>query len=250
MPHPKSPLPSTTPAIASSGHAPPTAPSARVAIIIPALNEEESLPRVLQALPPVFEVVVVDNGSTDQTSTVARTLGATVLYEPRRGYGSAVQCGIRYLQAKMPDIAVVLDADFSDDPRELPLLLEPILQGKADMVVGSRTLGNLEPGALMPQQRFGNWLATALIARIHHRQFTDLGPFRAIRFPQLVALGLQDPDFGWNVEMQLRALQQGLRILEVPVSYRKRIGVSKISGTVKGSIRAGIKILSTVVRCR
>ncbi len=220
----------------------------KVAVVIPALNEERSLPHVLAALPQVDQVVVVDNGSSDRTAELARDAGATVRFQPRRGYGSAVALGIAHLRGRPPDVVVILDADFSDDPAEMPRLLEPIERDEADLVIGSRTLGRLEPGALLPQQRFGNWLATALIARRYGHRFTDLGPFRAIRYPALLALELTDPDFGWNVEMQLRALQQGLRIQEVPVSYRKRIGVSKISGTVMGTARAGVKILQTVYR--
>lgn len=222
----------------------------KVGVIIPALNEEKSLPLVLRALPPVTQVVVVDNGSTDRTAHVAASGGATVISEPRRGYGSAVQAGIRCLAVSPPDVAVVLDADFSDDPSELERLLPPLRQGQADLVIGSRTLGQLEQGALLPQQRFGNWLATRLMAHYYGQHFTDLGPFRAIRFAELVALQLQDPDFGWNVEMQIRAIQRGLRIVEVPVSYRKRVGVSKISGTLRGTALAGHKILTTLYRLR
>ncbi|MFM7204432.1 MAG: glycosyltransferase family 2 protein [Myxococcota bacterium] len=222
----------------------------KVGVIIPALNEEKSLPLVLQALPPVMQVVVVDNGSTDRTALVAAEGGATVISEPRRGYGSAVQAGIRCLAMSPPDVVVVLDADFSDDPTELERLLTPIRQAQADLVIGSRTLGQLEQGALLPQQRFGNWLATRLMAHYYGQHFTDLGPFRAIRFEELVALQLQDPDFGWNVEMQIRAIQKGLRIVEVPVSYRKRVGVSKISGTLRGTALAGHKILTTLYRLR
>lgn len=222
----------------------------KVGVIIPALNEEKSLPLVLKALPSVAQVVVVDNGSTDQTALVAAALGAVVVRENRRGYGSAVQAGIRQLALDPPEVAVVLDADFSDDPGELPLLLEPLQTNRADMVIGSRTLGRRERGALLPQQRFGNWLATRLIAHHYGLHFTDLGPFRALRFPALLALDLRDPDFGWNVEMQIRAIQAGLRIVEVPISYRKRVGVSKISGTIRGSIAAGHKILTTLHRLR
>jgi len=221
-----------------------------VAIVIPALNEEKSLPRVLEALPRVDRIIVVDNGSTDRTAQVAMTGGAEVVREPRRGYGQAVQAGIAALKPHPPEVMVVLDADFSDDPSELPQLLAPIESDCADLVIGSRTLGKHEPGALLPQQRFGNWLTTTLISVLYGEHFTDLGPFRAIRFSALLALNLEDPDYGWNVEMQLKAIQNGLRIREVPVSYRRRIGESKISGTLKGTVKAGYKILLTTVKYR
>lgn len=222
----------------------------RIAALLPALNEAQALPRVLPALPSYLRVVVVDNGSIDDTSHIARALGAEVVSEPRRGYGRAIQAGIRWLEAsgpdQQPDIVVVLDADASDDPQDLTSLLEPILQGKADFVLGSRTLGQRDPGAMPFQQRFGNTLATLLLwYRLGHR-FTDFGPFRALRFSSLQALRLDDPDFGWNVQMQQRAVRQGLRIVEVPVHYRPRIGQSKISGTLKGTVLAGITILRTV----
>lgn len=222
--------------------------SPRVAVIIPALNEALSLPKVLENLPPVARVLVVDNGSTDATAQVALSGGAEVYFEGRRGYGSAVQRGIQALASNPPDVVVILDADFSDDPSELPLLLAPLHDPDVHMVIGSRTLGNLAPGALLPQQRFGNYLTTQLISKLYRQHFTDLGPFRAIRYSTLLTLDLIDPDFGWNVEMQVKAVKLGFRIVEVPVSYRKRIGVSKISGTISGTVRAGIKILSTVAR--
>ncbi len=218
----------------------------RVAVIIPALNEERSLPLVLAALPTVDDVIVVDNGSTDGTARVAAAGGARVVSEPRRGYGSACLAGIAALRD--PDIVVFVDADFSDHPDELPALVAPIEEGTADLVIGSRTQGNREEGALLPQARFGNKLACLLVRIIYGHRYTDLGPFRAIRFDALMRIGMRDRNFGWTVEMQIRALRQGLRVTEVPVSYRKRIGVSKITGTILGTLCAGYKILFTIFR--
>ncbi|MCC6738107.1 MAG: glycosyltransferase family 2 protein [Planctomycetia bacterium] len=220
--------------------------SARIAVVIPALNEEKSLPLVLAALPKVDDVVVVDNGSTDGTAVAARAGGARVVSEPRRGYGSACLAGIAALRD--PDVVVFVDADFSDHPDELPNVVAPILEGRADMVIGSRALGNREKGALLPQARFGNMLACFLMRVLYGHRYTDLGPFRAIRFDSLKKIGMRDRNFGWTVEMQIRALRHGLRVCEVPVSYRKRVGVSKITGTVSGTIRAGYKILYTIFR--
>jgi len=218
----------------------------RVAVVIPALNEERSLPLVLAALPKVDDVIVVDNGSSDGTARVAAAGGARVVSEPRRGYGSACLAGIAALRD--PDVVVFVDADFSDHPDELPALVAPIEEGNADLVIGSRALGNSEDGALLPQARFGNKLACLLVRIIYGHRYTDLGPFRAIRFDALKRIGMRDRNFGWTVEMQIRALRQGLRVTEVPVSYRKRVGVSKISGTMWGTIRAGYKILLTIFR--
>jgi glycosyltransferase involved in cell wall biosynthesis len=223
----------------------------RIAVLIPALNEETTLPRVLADLPKtlVEEVVVVDNGSSDQTSAVARTGGATVLSEPRRGYGWACLAGIEYLKTKAPDILVFLDGDYSDHPDELPVVVQPILTEGYDLVIGSRTKGEADPGALLPQARFGNALATFLIRLFYGFHYSDLGPFRAIRFPALLKLGMKDRTYGWTVEMQIKAIRQGLRITEVPVCYRKRAGgASKVSGTLKGTVLAGYKILWTVFR--
>ncbi|MBI2924001.1 MAG: glycosyltransferase family 2 protein [Planctomycetes bacterium] len=218
----------------------------RVAVVIPALNEEKSLPLVLAALPKVDDVVVVDNGSKDRTAEVAVAGGARVVSEPRRGYGSACLAGIAALRE--PEVVVFVDADFSDHPDELPRLVEPIEAGRADMVIGSRALGEREAGALLPQARFGNALACFLMRLIYGHRYTDLGPFRAIRFESLKKLGMRDRNFGWTVEMQIRALRHGLRVCEVPVSYRRRVGVSKITGTVSGTVRAGYKILWTIFR--
>ena len=224
---------------------------ARVALLIPALNEEASIGHVLSSLPEgVFsQIVVVDNGSTDRTAEVARALGATVVREPRRGYGRACLAGLAALEANT-DTVVFMDADSSDVPEEAGRLLEPIVSGSADLVIGSRVLGQAEPGALAPHQRFGNRLATSLVAWLYGFRYTDLGPFRAIRADRLRQLGVRDCDFGWTVEMQVRALRCGLRVVEVPVSYRRRIGTSKISGNLRASLAAGWKIISTILRLR
>lgn len=219
---------------------------ARLAVIIPALNEEQSLPLVLAALPPVGWVFVVDNGSADRTREVAARGGATVLDQPERGYGNACQVGIRAAVEAGAEVIAILDADFSDHPEELPLLADPVLEGRADMVLGDRTR-KAEPGALLPHQRFGNALATLLIFAVTGHRYRDMGPFRAIRTSGLVAMQMRDPTWGWNVEMQIKAIRHGLRVLEVPVRYRKRrAGESKISGTIRGSIAAGIKIVTAV----
>jgi len=197
----------------------------------------------------VEEIVVIDNGSADRTAEVARAGGATVLSEPRRGYGSACLAGIAYLRDRAPDVVVFLDADYSDYPDELPAIVRPIVTEGYDFVIGSRTKGEAEPGALLLQARFGNALATSLIRWLYGFPYSDLGPFRAIRFPALLTLGMTDRTYGWNVEMQIKAVRRGLRIAEVPVRYRKRAGgESKVSGTVKGALLAGWKILWTVFR--
>lgn len=225
-----------------------------VVVIIPAYNEEESIGHVLKDIPKelVREVIVCNNASTDNTAARARNAGATVLEQPRKGYGSACLKGIEYLQEKpegeRPGIVVFLDADYSDHPEEMPQLLDPILDKDMDLVIGSRALGSLEQGAMMPQQVFGNWLATNLIRLFYNYHFTDLGPFRAIRYEKLIALKMADKDFGWTVEMQVKAAKMKLRCTEVPVSYRRRIGVSKVSGTLKGTILAGHKILWTIFK--
>ncbi len=237
---------SSVPSVAKPSRAPGVSPPPSIAVIIPALNEEKSLPLVLAALPKVDDVIVVDNGSTDGTAAVAAAGGARVVSEPRRGYGSACLAGIAALRD--PEIVVFVDADFSDHPEELPNLVAPIAEGRADMVIGSRALGNREKGALLPQARFGNMLACFLMRVIYGHRYTDLGPFRAIRFESLRKIGMRDRNFGWTVEMQIRALRHGLRVTEVPVSYRKRVGVSKITGTLSGTIRAGYKILYTIFR--
>lgn len=224
----------------------------RVAVVIPALDEERSLPLVLAEIPrpPVDDIVVVDNGSRDRTASLARAAGATVVLEPRTGYGRACLAGLAYLAASPPDIVVFLDADYSDRPRELPALIDPILSGRADLVIGSRVLGKCEPGALLPQARWGNWLATRLMQLLFGVRFTDLGPFRAARFQTLSQLDMRDTDYGWTAEMQAKAARVGARALEVPVSYHRRIGRSKITGTAKGTVLAGFRILTTILRCR
>jgi glycosyltransferase involved in cell wall biosynthesis len=221
------------------------------ALIIPALNEEESLPRLLRSLPPsLFQlVIVVDNGSTDNTCEVAQRGGAFVISQTERGYGAACLKALAALPDKI-DTIVFLQADCSEDPSEAQNLLMPIAQDKADLVIGSRTLGQSEAGALEPHQAFGNRLATTLIRWIWGYRYTDLGPFRAIRRDSLARLAMRDRNYGWTVEMQVKAVQQGLRIEEVPVSYFRRIGTSKISGNVSASIRAGWKILSTIFTLR
>jgi glycosyltransferase involved in cell wall biosynthesis len=228
-----------------------TARPPAVDVVIPALNEEASLPLVLADLPrpPVRRVVVADNGSRDGTARVAREGGAEVVAAPRRGYGSACLAGLDHLRRTgPPEIVAFVDADYSDHPDELPLLLAPLVAGAADLVIGSRALGLREPGALLPQARAGNLVACWLIRRLYGHRFTDLGPFRAARWEALERLGMRDPDFGWTAEMQVKALRHGLRVTEVPVSYRRRLGVSKITGTLAGTLRAGYKILWTVLR--
>jgi glycosyltransferase involved in cell wall biosynthesis len=221
-------------------------------VIIPAYNEGSSIGKVIPEIPAdlINEVIVVDNGSTDRTSAVARNAGATVISEPQRGYGSACLAGIEYCrkQNPAPDIIVFLDGDFSDFPEEMRALIKPIVDNKADMVIGSRALGRRETGSMTVQQIFGNWLATNLLRLFFKAKFTDLGPFRAIRFSTLLALNMKDQTYGWTVEMQVKAAKQNIRFIEVPVGYRKRIGVSKISGTVKGTMMAGFKILYTIFR--
>lgn len=223
---------------------------AAIDVLIPARNERASLPRVLEDLPRerLRRVVVVDNASTDGTEAVATAAGAEVLREERPGYGSACLCGIHFLADDPPDVLVFLDADYSDHPEELPRLVRPIADGEADLVIGSRVLGERQRGALLPQARFGNWLACRLIHLLYGLRFTDLGPFRAIRWDALECLGMRDRDFGWTAEMQVKAARRGMRVVEVPVSYRRRIGRSKITGTVRGTVLAGYKIVWTILR--
>ncbi|MCC6462741.1 MAG: glycosyltransferase family 2 protein [Saprospiraceae bacterium] len=230
-------------------------PKKRLDVLIPAYNEEVSLPLVLAAIPKewVREVLVCDNGSTDRTASVAREGGARVIEARQRGYGSACLAGMRYLESlppsEQPEILVFLDGDYSDYPEDLPNVVDPILNGDFDLVIGSRLLGQPEPGAMTAPQRFGNWLAPLLIRWIYGYRFTDLGPFRAIRWKTLLELKLQDPNYGWTVEMQVRAAQHRLACTEVPVRYRKRAGGrSKVSGTLRGVVLAGWKIIITIFK--
>ena len=220
----------------------------RISIIIPAYNEESSIGLVLDALPQekLHEIIVVDNGSTDATARVAQEHGARVVKEPRKGYGSACLKGIDELDA--PDIVVFIDGDFSDFPEEIVFLISPIETGEKDFVLGSRMILPESQLALLPQARYGNRLAVFLIKLFFKHEFTDLGPFRAIRYSSLMSIGMKDIDFGWTVEMQIKAVRNGLRIQEVPVNYRKRIGISKITGTVLGTFRAGTKIIYTIFK--
>jgi glycosyltransferase involved in cell wall biosynthesis len=221
----------------------------RAAVIIPVFNERDSLPLVVGDIPKdaVSEIVVVDNASTDGTDLVAQNLPVRLVTEPRRGYGSACLAGVAALASDPPDVIVFLDGDYSDHPEEMRELLKAVAAG-ADLVIGSRLLGRREPGALLPQARFGNLLACFLIRLLYGHRYTDLGPFRAIRWDAYQRLGMRDTNFGWTCEMQVKALRQRLRIAEVPVSYRRRVGVSKITGTLSGTLAAGYKILWTIAR--
>ncbi len=220
----------------------------RATLIIPALNEEPVLAQTLAAIPPGLftHVLVADNGSTDKTAAIARAHGARVSIEPARGYGATCLRAI----AELPDdtdIVVFMQADLSEDPREVVALLAPIQADEADLVLGSRPMGHIAPGAFLPHQVFGNWLATFLIRWVYGYRYTDLGPFRAIRKDALLRLGMKDRGYGWTVEMQVRALQHGLRIREVPVSYHPRVaGENKISGSLKASVKAGLIIIRTI----
>ena len=218
-----------------------------IGVVIPALNEEQAIGKVLAGVPAwVDTIIVADNGSTDQTRAVAEAHGAKVVFEGERGYGAACQMGLAALGAM--DIIVFLDGDYSDDPRQMADLVDPILAGRADFVIGSRVLGHREKGSLTPQQRFGNWIACRLIRHLFHVTYTDLGPFRAIRAQSLASLAMRDRAFGWTVEMQIKAARAGLAIAEAPVNYRPRIGTSKVSGTVRGATLAGVTILRVIFR--
>ena len=225
-----------------------------VTVVIPALNEAASLPLVLGDLPPVQRVIVVNNGSTDGTAAVAFAHGATVVHEPRRGYGAACLRGLAAVSELIdsgespPRVIAFLDADYSDHPELLPRLVDPILGGHAEFVLGSRLEGRREAGAMPPQSVFGNLLACFLMRHLFRARYTDLGPFRAIQYEALGTLAMSDRNFGWTIEMQIKAVQAGLRIVEVPVPYRCRVGQSKISGTFWGSIKAGAKILYTIAK--
>ncbi|HJK98133.1 MAG TPA: glycosyltransferase family 2 protein [Polyangiaceae bacterium LLY-WYZ-14_1] len=222
----------------------------RVDVVIPALDEEEALPLVLQAIPrpPVRRVVVADNGSRDRTAAVARAGGAEVVHEPERGYGAACLRALAHLRGDPPDVVVFLDGDASDHPEELPALLAPIERGEADLVVGSRARGGAERGSLTLPQRLGNAVACQALFWLYAARYTDLGPFRAIRWEALERLRMVDRNYGWTVEMQIKAAREGLRHAEVPVPYRRRVGRSKVSGTVRGTLGASRKILWTLAR--
>lgn len=216
----------------------------KVVVIIPAFNEEESLPSVIKDIPSfVDEIIVTDNGSTDNTFEVAKRCGATVLKESEKGYGAACLKAIDYIKDKSYDIVVFLDGDYSDFPEEMNLVIEPIINDDYDLVIGSRMIGKREKGAMLPQALFGNWLSAFLIKLFWNYKFTDLGPFRAIKYSSLIKLNMQDRNFGWTVEMQIKAAKQKLKTTEVPVSYRKRIGKSKVTGTISGTVKASLKIL-------
>jgi glycosyltransferase involved in cell wall biosynthesis len=221
-------------------------------VIIPAFNEENAVGRVIWDIPKelVTEVIVVNNNSTDETSRAAESAGAKVLFEEINGYGRACLKGMDYLKGKMEaeDIVVFLDADYSDHPEQMTRLTGPIYAGKAKMVIGSRKLGKNEAGSMTFPQRFGNWLACSLIRMIYGVKFTDLGPFRAIEYGTLVNMQMQDQTYGWTVEMQVKAAKLGIPSVDVPVDYRKRIGFSKISGTMKGTVLAGYKIITTIFK--
>lgn len=223
-----------------------------VDVVIPAFNEEAPVGKVIADIPKtlVRDIVVCDNASTDNTATVAATAGATVVDAPIKGYGSACLAGLEYIRNKdqQPDIVVFLDADYSDHPEEMTLLVDKIQNENFDLVIGSRAIGDLERGSMTPQQLFGNWLATTLIKYFYNYTFTDLGPFRAIKWDKLEELKMEDPNFGWTVEMQVKAAKQKMKCTEIPVSYRVRIGKSKVSGTIKGTILAGHKILWTIFK--
>ena len=222
-----------------------------VNVIIPAFNEQDSIGNVIADLPKfVDEIIVVNNKSTDKTKENATKAGATVLTEERKGYGYACLKGMDYIAKKevKPTIVVFLDGDYSDYPEQLTTLIQPIIENNIDFVIGARIKKLRENGSMTPQQVFGNWLATFLMKLFFNAKFTDLGPFRAIKYQRLLDLNMQDKTYGWTVEMQLKALKQKLTYTETPMKYRNRIGVSKVSGTVKGSIFAGIKILSWIFK--
>ena len=225
-----------------------------VAVIIPALNEEDGIVKVLDDLPEVGRVIVVDNGSTDRTAELATQAGATVVTENQRGYGAACLRGLAELDTLIAsgeidaDIVGFVDADYSDHPNLFDQIVQPMIDDKADMVLGSRLAGALEPGAMPPQAIWGNRLACFLMRLFWRARYTDLGPMRAIKLDALRKLSMRDQNYGWTVEMQIKAVRQDLRFVEIPVPYRKRIGTSKISGTITGTIKAGYKILLTIFR--
>lgn len=222
-----------------------------VDVIIPVLNEQNAVGHVIDEIPKTHlrHVIVVDNGSTDNTPQVAADKGAIVLHEPQRGYGSACLTGIRHIQElpTAPDVIAFLDGDYSDYPEHLDDIINQIEKGY-DLVIGSRALGEMESGAMTIPQVFGNWLATRMLKIFYGYRFTDLGPFRAMKYEQLISLNMEDPNFGWTVEMQVKAAKLKMKTTEVPVNYRNRIGKSKISGTIKGTFLAGHKIITTIFK--
>lgn len=226
----------------------------KINVIIPVFNESGSIGYVLKDIPAglVEEVIVVNNGSTDNTAEIASKAGATVLLEKTRGYGSACLKGINYIRNKpveqKPDIVVFIDGDYSDYPQQMSELIKPITDQQFDLVIGSRSKGKREKGSMAIQQLFGNWLATSLMKLFFGAKFSDLGPFRAIRWDKLEGLGMKDKNYGWTVEMQIKAAKKKLRYTEIPVDYRKRIGKSKVTGTIKGTIMAGYKIIITIFK--
>ena len=222
-----------------------------IKVIIPAYNEQDSIANVIKDIPKIVdEVIVVSNNSTDHTEINAKNAGATVLQENRKGYGYACLKGMEYIsiQKNLPNIIVFLDGDYSDYPEQLTEIIAPIVNDDIDFVIGARVKRLREKGSMTPQQVFGNWLATFLMKLFFGAKFTDLGPFRAIKYDELLALNMEDKTYGWTVEMQLKALKQKMTYVEIPVKYRNRIGVSKVSGTVKGTIFAGVKILGWIFK--
>jgi len=221
-------------------------------VIIPAFNEENAIGKVIDEIPKelIRNIIVADNNSSDQTATEAEAHGAIVVFEPKTGYGNACLKAMEFIarQEEKPEMVVYLDGDHSDYPEQMNELVLPIENDEADLVIGSRALGSSEKGSLTPQQIFGNWLATRLLKLFYGVRFTDLGPFRAIRYRSLISIGMVDPTYGWTVEMQIKAAKQKLRCVEVPVNYRVRIGQSKVSGTIKGTIGAGYKIILTLFK--
>lgn len=225
--------------------------SKKIRVIIPAYNEELSIAKVINDIPEIVnEIIVVDNNSNDFTSKKAKDAGATVIQENRQGYGYACLKGLEYIcgNNETTDIVVFLDGDYSDYPEELIKIINPIVCRDIDFVLGSRIKSLREVGAMMPQQIFGNWLATRLMKLFFNANYTDLGPFRAIKFKKLMALNMEDKTYGWTIEMQLKALKHNLSYEEIPVKYKNRIGTSKVSGTIKGSILAGVKILGWIFK--
>lgn len=223
----------------------------QISVIIPAYNEEKAIANVIKEIPKIVsEIIVVNNNSTDNTGKIAFENGATVLLEKRKGYGYACLKGLEYISSRKtkPDIVVFLDGDYSDYPDELTKLIAPILNKKVDFVIGSRNSSLREKGSMTPQQVFGNWLATFLMKLFFNSKFTDLGPFRAIKYTTLVDLNMQDKTYGWTVEMQLKIVKKHIPYTEIPVHYKNRIGVSKVSGTVKGTVMAGIKIIGWIFK--